>query len=245
MRKKLFVVSDIHGHFTQFKEAIDRAGFDPENEEHLLVFCGDLFDRGTENRQVLEYFEKLENKVMIRGNHEDLLMEIFDTCDLHERDYANGTVRTVLELFGPYSVVGRDMVDFSGKNRQVYRICDVIEEMRDYFETEHYIFVHGWLPIVKFQYPAPPLPDWRNAGEEAWTEARWTKWTDVYPAVAPDGKTVVCGHVPCQYAELFDKSRTEEDPSIFYGDGMIAIDGGTYTSHQVNVLVLEDELLPE
>ena len=29
---------------------------------------------------------------------------------------------------------------------------------------------------------------------------------------------------------------------IFYGNGLIALDAGTYTSKQVNVLVLEEEL---
>jgi len=45
--KKMFVVSDIHGHYTLLREALDRAGFDKDNEDHLLICCGDYFDRGT------------------------------------------------------------------------------------------------------------------------------------------------------------------------------------------------------
>jgi predicted phosphodiesterase len=43
--KKIFVVSDIHGHCTLLQKALERAGFDDANEDHLLICCGDYFDR--------------------------------------------------------------------------------------------------------------------------------------------------------------------------------------------------------
>ena len=43
--KKIFAVSDIHGFYTQLREALDKAGFDSENENHLFVCCGDCFDK--------------------------------------------------------------------------------------------------------------------------------------------------------------------------------------------------------
>ena len=56
--KKIFVVSDIHGHCTLLQKALERAGFDDANEDHLLICCGDYFDRGTENAEVMKFFEK-------------------------------------------------------------------------------------------------------------------------------------------------------------------------------------------
>ena len=67
--KKMFVVSDVHGHYTLLREALDRAGFDKDNEDHLLICCGDYFDRGNENVEVLRFFERLQHKVLLRGNH--------------------------------------------------------------------------------------------------------------------------------------------------------------------------------
>ena len=75
--KKIFVVSDVHGHCSLLNEALFNAGFDKDNEEHLLVCCGDYFDRGNENVEVLKFFERLKHKVLLRGNHEDLLMKVF------------------------------------------------------------------------------------------------------------------------------------------------------------------------
>lgn len=70
---KLYVTSDIHSAYTPMKKALDEAGFKPGNKEHLLVVCGDLFDRMDESQQVLDYMMSVPNKVLIFGNHEDLM----------------------------------------------------------------------------------------------------------------------------------------------------------------------------
>ena len=43
---KFFVISDVHGFYNEMREALDEAGFDPNNENHLLISCGDNWDRG-------------------------------------------------------------------------------------------------------------------------------------------------------------------------------------------------------
>ncbi len=238
MRKKLFVVSDIHGHYTLMKEALDKAGFDKDNAEHLLVCCGDYFDRGNENAEVLKFFERLKHKVLIRGNHEDLLLELLYTCKVLRHHRINGTMQTLEEFFGKYAVDPLDnTIDFSGKNRTVDRICEFINETVNYFETENYVFVHGWIAENWGQ-------KWRNADDDAWEKARWTKWTDAYDDKRPiDDKTLICGHVPTFYANKFYLGKPNSDSDIIYADGLIAIDAGTYDSKRVNVLVIEDNLI--
>ena len=46
--KKYFITSDIHGFFTPFMKELNRKGFDIEKKDHILVICGDIFDRGNE-----------------------------------------------------------------------------------------------------------------------------------------------------------------------------------------------------
>ena len=98
--KKLFVVSDIHGHYTILKEALDRGGFDKLDPEHLLICCGVYFDRGNENMEVLRFFEGLRHKVLLRGNHEDLLLKLLQTGKLLPHHYINGTMSTLRNIFG-------------------------------------------------------------------------------------------------------------------------------------------------
>ena len=225
---KLFVVSDIHGHAGLLKEALDNSGYDPENEDHLLICCGDLFDRGTENYDVLKFFERTRRKVMIMGNHEERLLEILYDGKLGPHDVMNGTVETIKEFFGKYSVMSVfDPVDFSGKTGMIDRLCEFIGEMKNYYETRRYVFVHGWLPNRK----GAIIGNWREATDEQWSAGRWTWWIKGCKMSGNDErKTIVCGHYPTY------------DSKIFYGDGFIAVDAGTYSNKKVNVLVLEDDL---
>ena len=229
---KLFVVSDVHGHCTLLKEALAKAGFDKDNENHLLICCGDYFDRGDENMEVLRFFERIPRKVLLRGNHEDLLLKLLQTGKLLPHHYINGTIATLKNIFGKYFVDPQnDTIDFSGKTRITDRICQFIEETVDYYETEHYVFVHGWLPEN----------DRKSASGEDWAKARWVKWSERYIGLRPlADKTLVCGHFPTFYANRLDPSRGKNCADIFYGNGFIAIDAGTADTKQVNVLVLED-----
>lgn len=223
---KIFAVSDIHGHAGLLKKALTDAGYDPTDTDHLLVCCGDLFDRGTENFEVLKFFERTERKVLIKGNHEERFLEILNTGRLGQHDFTNGTVVSLREFFGKYSVMSwLDPVDYSGKTGMVDRLCDFIGEMKDYYETEHYVFVHGWLP----NEGGSVISNWRQASEQQWSNARWTWW--IKGCKMPgniEQKTIVCGHYPTY------------DSGIYHGDGFIAVDAGTYTNKKVNVLILED-----
>ena len=244
---KLFVVSDIHGFYTPFREALDHAGFDPQNEEHLLIFCGDLFDRGSENLKVLQFFERTKHKIMVKGNHEDLLLEIFKRGRLEFYDLMNGTDKTIEEFFGKDAISGEEnTVDFSGKTRVMDRITNLLSGMLPFYETKHHVFVHGWLPI-RFGAAGPEVhPDWRNVSEGDWKDARFLEWQQAYAkGLTLPEKTIVCGHRPAAMGHLFDGSRFPDDETPFYGEGMIAIDACTFRSGKVNVLVLEDELLTE
>lgn len=234
--KKLFVVSDVHSHYTLLKEALDRAGFNKDNEDHFLVCLGDYFDRGDEALATLKFFEQLPRKVLLRGNHEDMLLKLFRTGKVLPHHYINGTMRTLESFFGKYSIDPvDDTIDFSGKTRIVDRICEFIEETVDYYETENYVFVHGWLP------GNATTPEARQqTSSEAWEQARWVRWNEQYVGLRPlSDKILVCGHVPTFYANALDPSREKNNYEIFYGNGLIAIDAGTADTKQVNVLVLD------
>lgn len=243
--KRIFVVSDIHGHYSLLREALEQAGFEPGNDEQLLVCCGDLFDRGAENRAVYDFFQKLTNKLLVCGNHDERLLHILRDRRMNPYDAYNGTERTVTEFFGGGCLRETGEVIISKNDKTAEGLRNLIVSMADYFETEHYVFVHGWIPTEKFTGgKTMPLPNWRRADGAQWSSARFSEWTsfrginDMLPE-----KTIVCGHRPTRLASSFDPSRSPADSSIYYGKGMIALDAGTIRSGRVNVLVLEDELL--
>lgn len=240
---KYFAVSDTHGFTTQFRRAVRESGFERGNPDHMLVHLGDCFDRGYENAEMLDYLDTIKNKIMIRGNHEDLLLNIFDSGRIGLRDLHNGTNITVAQFFGQESIDPEGKVSTAADPGTERRIRGFIAGMRDYYETANYIFVHGWVPLDTGSDAASAvLPDWRCAGENEWKTARFLEWQQTYAKglTLPD-KTVVCGHRPATFGYYFDPSRAPDDPSAFYGKGVIAIDATTARSGKVNLIVIEDD----
>ena len=52
---KYFAVSDCHGFYSNLMFALKNAGFDINNPEHILIVCGDLFDRGEQPKEIFEF----------------------------------------------------------------------------------------------------------------------------------------------------------------------------------------------
>ena len=82
-----------------FKKALDEKGFEANNPDHLLVVCGDVFDRGPESQEILDYLNNLTNVVLVKGNHEDLMEEVWERGYCQSHDQSNGTLRTINDLF--------------------------------------------------------------------------------------------------------------------------------------------------
>lgn len=241
--KRLFVVSDIHGHYTLMKKALDDAGFDENNDNHVFVSCGDLFDRGVENRKVYDFVRRLKRKVLICGNHDERLLAIMSEKRVQVSDLYNGTDITVEEFFETDSIGSYGQITFPAYGKMAGILRRFISSMLDFCETEHYVFVHGWIPIEIEGKTPQLLKNWRKADAEAWHSARFLVWQQLYGTLAMlTEKTIVCGHRPARFGHMFDLSRAPDVSTIFYGDGMIAIDAGTVRSGRVSVLVLDEEM---
>lgn len=236
---KLFCVSDIHGFYDEMVKALNTTEFDPKNENHWLISCGDNFDRGPDPEKVMNYMESLPRKVLITGNHEDLLMECLRTHIYYDYDISNGTIETIYSLCNDHAVHMCNV--FPIRCMEAYqKVKDFISPMKDYFETKNYIFTHGWIPIDN-------MSNWRNASAREWEGARWSCGIDMALKGIVADKTIVCGHWHTSYGHHIVDGTPEFgkganfDP--YYGDGIIDIDACTAYSKQVNVLVLEDELI--
>lgn len=247
---KFFVVSDVHGFYHEMLDALDNAGFDPNNEDHWIVTCGDHFDRGPCPEDVMTYLTLLPRKILVKGNHEDLLMECINRGYGLSHDFSNGTVQTILDLAPnaqPFHVACAAAEE---------RVKDFIDSMVNYFETKNYIFVHAWVPLnCDDNYPPYYLygrkfskrEDWREAYDVEWEDARWgNPFSFAEQGFLPD-KTLVFGHWHCSEGWAIAENRSDfgEDAKFdpFHGDGFIAIDACTARSGKVNCLVIEDEFL--
>ena len=79
---KYFVSADIHGFFDEWMSALKKNDFDIDNQQHKIVVCGDLFDRGRQPKQIIDFVLAHKNKIiLIKGNHEYLMEEMIDVLD--------------------------------------------------------------------------------------------------------------------------------------------------------------------
>lgn len=239
---KYFVSADIHGFYDEWITALNDKGFNVNNPEHKIILCGDLFDRGRHPKQIIDFILSNKDKfILIRGNHEDLMEEMIERNNATFMDLSNGTSYTIVDLYPEWQISEFNLPLIAQKTG----LKEVLDMCMDYFETEHYIFVHGWIPIVEncYYYDA----DWRTARKERWNKARWTNPVEMYKnQIFEPGKKIVCGHWHCSalWHELnpnkYDEFGDNENFEPFITDNMIALDACTTHSKKVNVLVLED-----
>lgn len=247
---KLFVISDVHGFYDEMIYALEQAGFDPNNDEHFLISCGDELDRGRKPQEVIDYLMSLQRKIIVKGNHTTLLEDMLVRKYAKSHDLSNGTMQTVLDL-------APNAKDTDAACSVVYhKTKDLISCMVNYFETENYIFVHSFVPLKcndnlpkyyiknrKFEKD----PDWRNAHESAWEEARWGNPFELAEKGLLPDKTLVFGHFHTSWPRHKYEGEPEfgdgADFSVYYGDGYIALDSCVAYSGKLNCLVLEDEFI--
>jgi serine/threonine protein phosphatase 1 len=236
---KYFVSSDVHGFYDEWIVALNEKGFDITNPLHKIIFCGDAFDRGNQPVEVYKFLKDLKEHdklIFIRGNHEDLLFDCvkdlkeFDGC-AHFHHYLNGTIDTVKQLSNANLL--EEVLEFINKNSL------------DYYETSHYIFVHGWIPIIENCYLYDE--NWRNARKERFEKSRWINSLDMYKyQIYEPNKKIVCGHYHCSafWHELnpkeFDEFGDKENFEPFINDKMIALDTCTVHTRRVNCLIIDD-----
>lgn len=256
---KYYVTADVHGYFSELKTALIEKGFFDDKTPHKLIVCGDLFDRGKEAFQLQEFILDLLSKneiILIKGNHEDLALELLNNWHkesfLQYHHHTNGTVDTVCQLVD--AVVSDLCSDSEAIGKAFLQnpyIQKIIPAMVDYFETENYIFTHGWIPctpiiISPYLKEYVPIDDWREAGADVWGKARWLNGMEAaHAGVTEKGKTIVCGHWHCSFGHSHyenDGGEFDNNPNFtpYYGEGIIALDACTPISKKVNCIIIED-----
>jgi serine/threonine protein phosphatase 1 len=247
---RYYVTADVHGFYTQLYNALTEAGFFTDTEPNKLIVLGDLFDRGSEAAKMQDFTLSLmeDNRViLIKGNHEDLFVDLAtkDHGAAYSHHVSNGTYDTALQLTGfSTSAAGRRPYGFADAARRTPFFKQIIPSMLDYYETEHYIFVHGWIPCLYESGEFSYITDWRNASKDEWASARWFNGMEAAQTCMEE-KTILCGHWHASYGHFNFEHKGSEfgadaDFSPFYGNRIIALDACTALSRKVNVVVLED-----
>ena len=252
---KYFIVADVHGFYDELMKSLDEKGFEKNNQDHTFISLGDLLDRGRKPLECLKFVNSLERKILIRGNHEDLLEELLKRKQFLQHDVHNGTADTVFDL----STVtdcgdwGIKVFDDVANNADLKKY---LSSVVDYAEVGDNVFVHGWIPCtfdnISGKYYNVRKEGWRIGD---WKKSRWYNGMEAWnQGMKIDGKTIFCGHWHTSYGHAKfegdgvefpnprstnpEHRRANFDP--FVAEGIVAMDGCTAYTRKVNCYVLED-----
>lgn len=256
---KFFIVSDVHSFYEQMRASLLDAGFDESNPMHTFVSLGDLLDRGPMPMNCLKYVNSLERKILIRGNHEDLMEQAIARREFLSHDWHNGTVETGLDLASINSAneATNEVIFERLRNHEEYN--KYIKSTVDFYDDGKNVFVHGWIPCSKNDsnmYHAnnqiySSIEDWQHGD---WDRARWINGMDAWSqGIRLNNKTIYCGHWHTSWGHCklhhtsveFDNPRSttpehrKADFSPFVDSGIVALDACTAYSHKVNCYVVE------
>lgn len=255
--KRYFAVSDVHSFFKEMLASLLEKGFDPNNKEHIVIICGDAFDRGDESLKMFEWMQDMcsnNRLIYVRGNHEDLLFhlveEIIKGINISNHHFSNGTVKTIADMFGVtiYDILYK-FEYYKIMKEKIKELTDFISNNSvDYFILDKTVFTHGWVPTtIDENRNVIVHENWRDGD---WYDARWENGMEMFhkDLLPEDMNTIVCGHWHTSFGwHKYEHICSEwGDDAIFdtyikekHNKHIIAIDGCTAYTRHVNCVVFD------
>ena len=215
---KTIIIGDVHGSFLQLTQLLDQVQLDCQRDR--LIFLGDLMDRGPQSWEVFDLVRRLklemgERCMLIKGNHEQMMLEAEKDRMMMNLWYTNGGGRTVQS--------------FKRHRDQVWNHSAWFRQMVLYVETEDFICVHGGI--------GPEGPE--QTDEETFL------WDRFILEGNYQGKLVIAGHTPLSTPVYmdghgntvpFDQGKQIPLPKT----GYICLDTGCVFGYRLTALVVED-----
>ncbi len=210
--ERIFAIGDIHG-------CLDKLVFlmgvvDVDLTEDTLLFIGDYIDRGTQSKEVIDYLiglSKQENRVIfLKGNHELMLEHYLAGIDRFTF-LANGGQATLDNYMRECGHAGANPIPSTHLN--------FFANLRLYYETDEYIFVHAGL---KANVPLEKQDEW---------DMLWIRNEFIYSDF-DFGKRVIFGHTPFREPLVLD-NKIGIDTGAVYGNKLTCVELPAVEFHSV------------
>jgi serine/threonine protein phosphatase 1 len=228
---RTFVVGDVHGRRAQLARLLDALPRDEASD--TLVFLGDLIDRGPDAPGVVSDVLELqrganpEGVVVLRGNHEQMMLDFMDEDSRLWLSSVTGGDQTFQQYTGsPLRVEAEE--DFERARRLLEE--SVPQEQLEFFrglplyhEDDYALYVHAGLDQGK--HP-------RDTDAH---QLLWTRDADFYKKYR--GKPCVFGHTPTAFLPLLGRLGRH---GIYISHSAIGIDTGYNYNSPLTCLALPD-----
>ena len=202
---KIFAIGDIHGQIDKLRGLMSKLYV---NDEDLIVFVGDYIDRGHYSFEVIEYLIGLSKKhkcIFLKGNHEEMFMDFMSGIN-EDFFIQNGGYATIQS----YENNGYDIhqhTDYLERHLPVEHV-NFYQSLKNYYETEDYIFVHAGLLAKDIPLDQQPV------------EALLWERYDFINSDFDWGKKVIFGHTPNKEV-LVMHNKICIDTGSYFEDGCL------------------------
>lgn len=214
-----YVIGDVHGRSWLLDQLIADVPWDVKSDK--IIFLGDLIDRGKDAPGVVERVIELKrnnpNVVVIRGNHEQMLLDTLDYGDIQWLIPENGGLAT-LEAYG------NDLSDLDSVEdiKIPPNHLEFLRSLEYYHEDEQAIYVHAGM--VPGRSPA-------ETSNEILIWSRNTSFFEHY-----DGKLCFFGHTPTRFLPRSGRNRKY---GIYIKGGCVGLDTSGEESSPLSCLRVE------
>lgn len=144
--RRAYAIGDIHGRLDLLDELLEKIHSDMAGRyplETLLVFVGDLIDRGPSSREVVERLRTYRHEgvrpVFLLGNHEEVLLRILDGDSSLIANWLRFGGAQCLESYGVDPLL---LTGLSGDR--------IVERVRDAVPDEQAEFLRGFVDTCRF-----------------------------------------------------------------------------------------------
>jgi len=223
-----YCISDIHGCYDEFMALLEKINFTGTDTLHIL---GDVIDRGPESIKCLRYVMGASNIHLLRGNHEQLMLEAL-TND-YEKDktpmdnwLVNGGTVTLSEFCKLSKEVQMAILDYISNLPYLAQVK---------IGEQNYVLVHAGLNVAAASAmgavsTAEILPR-QHLDDLVWIRKKF------YDKKALPRSITVFGHTPIPAIEKRNDARVWRDKRF---NDKIGIDGGCVFGGNLLALRLDD-----
>jgi len=220
---RAYAIGDVHGRLDlleQLLSEIERDRSERPTPKTLLVFLGDLIDRGPHSAQVIErlrtYSSDDARTVFLLGNHEEVLLRILDGDTSLIPSWLQFGGRQCLQSYGADS-------------RRIARETDekALEIIRGVIPEAHVAFLNSFIDTCRFGdylFVHAGIRPGVAIDDQQQSDLRWIREPFLFDDT-DHGCVVVHGHTICD--------EVEERPN------RIGVDTGAYRTGILTALVVE------
>jgi serine/threonine protein phosphatase 1 len=197
------IVGDIHGCFDELMALLKQVDL---KDDDWLISVGDVVDRGSKSKQVVDFLKARPNTMVLMGNH--------------ERKHLNGVLSYAQEIVKVQ--FGDDYTAF----------IDWLQTLPYYYETEDVIIVHAAFEHdLALEHQKPEVLSGATAGEQL-LEKKYpagTYWSDHYQGSKP----IIYGHHVVGSIPKVKNNTYGIDTGACHGGYLTALELPGFNVHQV------------